>query len=203
MKITCRVGPAALHRAGPPIEVAVFHREPARPPYVRVSTGFSPWYDNFCRLPKASDRSCHAQPLKPDAQAKDARHPRLRLRVLKLRSLNCEAVAANSLGRQPKVGNNRKTLEPRSGGRLRNARFCRRFAARAIMMDAFPWADAQGYSLMSLRDSRIAQHQNAQAKSVRHPNLRSQVLKLRSLGFQPQRGDVMPAQGNALGWRFP
>ena len=30
----------------------------------------------------------------------------------------------------------------------------------------------------------------------------AQVVKLRSLGFQPQRGDAMPAQGNALGWRI-
>ena len=28
------------------------------------------------------------------------------------------------------------------------------------------------------------------------------VLKLRLWGFQPQRGDVKPAQGNALGWWF-
>ena len=32
------------------------------------------------------------------------------------------------------------------------------------------------------------------------PRLR--VLKLRLFGFQPQRGDAMPAQGNALGWRM-
>ena len=32
------------------------------------------------------------------------------------------------------------------------------------------------------------------------PRLR--VLKLRLFGFPPQRGDAMPAQGNALGWRM-
>ena len=80
--------------------------------------------------------------------------------VLKLRLLSCEAAPANSLGRQPKVGHERKSFEPRSGGRLKHANFCRRFAAQGVNVGLFPWADAQGYLLPSHRDSRNVPLQN-------------------------------------------
>ena len=53
----------------------------------------------------------------------------------------------------------------RSGGRMMYANFCRRFAAQNVDVALFPWADAQGYLLPSLRDSRIAQLQNASARA--------------------------------------
>ena len=52
----------------------------------------------------------------------------------------------------------------------------------------------------SLTPTRSVSEDESRATFDMRP--RSRFLKLRSLGFQPQRGDAMPAQGNALGWRI-
>ena len=75
-----------------------------------------------------------------------------------------EATAANSLGRQPKETGRDSRLEPRSGGRKWHSQTCRRFAAQRHFAGCQPWADAQGYLLALLRNSRNETSRSATSK---------------------------------------